>query len=545
MAETTAPDRYRLVPQVLDGVEIRVFADAPTSMRELLVATATFGDRDFLVSGDERLTYGEHFDRVAGLAVRMRDVYGVRHGTRVAIAMRNHVEWVIAFWASQALGAVSVPLNAWWTGPELVYGLRDSGATVAFLDGERYERVLPLMSELRLDALVVTRYGGPLVEGVEHWARVLDSLVPGSELPEMAIAADDPATILYTSGTTGRPKGAVGTQRNHLTNSMVMAMYGSLGRADGPAPCTLIVFPLFSISGLMLMYVYAGMGGKVVLQHKWDVDDALRLFEQERVTAFSAVPTILRSLLSSPKLDAHDLSSLTSLAAGAAPVPADLLARMGSLRDGIGVTHGYGITEATGGVAVNAGDGVVDHPASVGRPLPMIDVRIVDPETGLDRPQGDAGEIWFKGPNVIRGYWNDPEADAASFVDGWFRSGDLGNLDDEGLLFVVDRLKDVIIRGGQNIYCAEVEAAIGACDGVDDVAVLGLAHPTLGEEVAAVVVVTSRDDDAISADALRTLLAGRLAAYKVPAVFVLRQDPLPRTATGKVLKRQLRDELSP
>ena len=227
------------------------------------------------------------------------------------------------------------------------------------------------------------------------------------------------------------------------------------------------------------------------------------------------------------------------------PVPADLLARMGSLRDGITVMHGYGITEATGGVAVNAGAGVVDHPTSVGRPLPMIDVRIVDPETGFDRPQGDAGEIWFKGPNVIRGYWNDPAADAASFVDGWFRSGDLGYLDDEGLLFVVDRLKDVIIRGGQNIYCAEVEAAIGACRGVDDVAVLGLAHPTLGEEVAAVVVVALADEHGVSADVLRTVLAGRLEAYKVPAVFVLRHDPLPRTATGKVLKRQLRDELSP
>ena len=416
MAETTAPDRYRLVPQVLDGVEIRVFADAPTSMRELLVATATFGDGDFLVSGDERLTYGEHFDRVAGLAVRMRDVYGVRHGTRVAIAMRNHVEWVIAFWATQALGAVSVPLNAC---------SRSSASRASCC-----------------------------CTWTSEWAA---------------------RSCCSTSGTSTTPSGCSSARR---------------------------------------------------------------------VTAFSAVPTILRSLLSSPKLDAHDLSSLTSLAAGAAPVPADLLARMGSLRDGVGVAR-LRNHRGDGRVVVNAGAGVVDHPTSVGRPLPMIDVRIVDPETGFDRPQGDAGEIWFKGPNVIRGYWNDPAADAASFVDGWFRSGDLGYLDDEGLLFVVDRLKDVIIRGGQNIYCAEVEVAIGACPGVDDVAVLGLAHPTLGEEVAAVVVVALADEHGVSADVLRTVLAGRLAAYKVPAVFVLRHDPLPRTATGKVLKRQLRDEPSP
>ena len=527
---------------MVNGIEIRAFTGAPDSLRDLFAGSAEFGDRDFLVFEQERITYREHLDEVAGLAVRMRDVYGVCPGTRVAIAMRNYPEWVTAFWATQALGAVSVPLNAWWTGPELVYGLRDSGATVAFLDGERYARVADLLSGVALDAVVVTRPDGDLAPGVENWTAVRAALPRGVALPEVAIAPDDPATILYTSGTTGRPKGAVGSQRNHLTNWMVMKMFGSLGRVDAPAPSTLIAFPLFSISGLMLMYVYAGMGGKIVFQYRWDVDDALAIFERERVTAFSAVPTILRALLTSPRLAEHDLSSLASLAAGAAPVPVDLLARMGALRDGIGVTHGYGITEATGGVAVNAGPAVVAHPTSVGRPLPMVDLRIVDPDTGTDVPSGGIGEIWFKGPNVISGYWNDPEANAAAFTDGWFHSGDLGYLDDDAMLFIVDRLKDVIIRGGQNIYCAEVEAAIHGHPGVKDVAVVGLVHPTLGEEVAAVVV--ADDGREVSIEELRHDLASRLAVYKVPTTIVLRQDPLPRTASGKVLKRQLRDELS-
>ena len=542
MPEPDGPTRdpFRLERRVVNGVDIRVFAGASDSLRDVLVASAAFGDRDFLVFEQERLTYRQHFDLVAGLAVRMRDVYGVGPGTRVAIAMRNYPEWIVAFWATQALGAVSVPLNAWWTAPELAYGLQDSGATVAFLDGERYERIAELLPNLQLRATVVTRYDGDLAPGVERWSSVRDALPLGVALPEAAIAPEDPATILYTSGTTGRPKGAVGSQRNHLTNWMVMAMFGSLGRVDGPAPSTLIVFPLFSISGLMLMYVYAGMGGKVVLQYRWDVDDALAILEREQVTAFSAVPTILRALLSSPKLAEHDLSSIVSMAAGAAPVPPELLARMGTLRKGIGVTHGYGITEATGGVAVNAGPGVVDHPTSVGRPLPMVDLRIVDPDTGADVPNGGVGEIVFKGPNVIAGYWNDPAATAAAFLDGWFRSGDIGYVDDDGMLFVVDRLKDVIIRGGQNIYCAEVEAAIQGHPGIAEVAVVGLAHPTLGEEVVAVVVV---EQGTVSDEALRAYLSSRLATYKVPAVIVHRDDPLPRTATGKVLKRQLRDEL--
>ena len=542
MPETDGPtyDPFRLERRVVNGVDIRVFAGAPDSLRDVLAASAAFGDRDFLVFEQERLTYRQHVDLVAGLAVRMRDVYGVGRGTRVAIAMRNYPEWIVAFWATQALGAVSVPLNAWWTGPELAYGLQDSGATVAFLDGERYERIDDLLPSLQLRATVVTRYDGDLAPGVERWASVVDALPLGVALPEAVIAPEDPATILYTSGTTGRPKGAVGSQRNHLTNWMVMAMFGSLGRVDGPAPSTLIVFPLFSISGLMLMYVYAGMGGKVVLQYRWDVDDALAILERERVTAFSAVPTILRALLSSPKLAEHDLSSIVSMAAGAAPVPPELLARMGTLREGIGVTHGYGITEATGGVAVNAGPGVVDHPTSVGRPLPMVDLRIVDPDTGADVPSGGVGEIVFKGPNVIAGYWNDPEATAAAFLDGWFRSGDIGYVDGDGMLFVVDRLKDVIIRGGQNIYCAEVESAIHGHPGIAEVAVVGLAHPTLGEEVVAVVVV---EGGTVSGEALRAYLSSRLATYKVPTVIVLRDDPLPRTATGKVLKRQLRDGL--
>ena len=538
--DATALDPFRLESIVVHGVEMRAFTDAPHSMRDLLAATARFGDRDFVVFEGERLTYAEHFDLVAGLAVRMRDVYGVRPGTRVAIAMRNYPEWVVAFWATQALGAVSVPLNALWTGPELAYGLRDSGASVAFLDGERYRRLADLLADLPLEAVVVTRPEGALPLGIEDWSAMRDALPRHAVLPDGPIAPDEASTILYTSGTTGQPKGAVGSQRNHLTNWMVMAMLGSLGSATAPAPSTLIAFPLFSISGLMLMYVYAGLGGKVVFQHRWDAGDALAIMEREKVTAFSGVPTILRSLLTAPGLADHDLSSLLSMAAGAAPVPSDLLERMGTLHPGIGVTHGYGITEATGGVAVNAGPGVDAHPASVGRPLPMVDLRIVDPDTSLDLPSGEIGEIWFKGPNVISGYWQNPEANATSFTDGWFHSGDLGYQDDDGMLYVVDRLKDVIIRGGQNVYCAEVEAAIHRVAGVKEVAVFGMPHATLGEQVAAVVV--TEDGIELLTDALLADLSTRLAAYKVPSVVEFRCDPLPRTATGKVMKRQLRHE---
>jgi long-chain acyl-CoA synthetase len=266
--------------------------------------------------------------------------------------------------------------------------------------------------------------------------------------------------------------------------------------------------------------------------------------QREQVTSFAAVPTILRQLLESPLLDEHDLSSLGTLTSGGAPVPPDLVDRVHErFAARVVPTNGYGLTETTSAVAVNRGQEYLERPDSVGRVMPVIDVRVVDPVRGVDQPAGGLGELWFRGPSVVRGYWNKPEATREAFTDGWFHTGDLGYVDDAAFVHVVDRLKDIVIRGGENVYCVEIEAALFEHPAVADVAVLGVPHRELGEEVAAIVQL--RDGSVTTADELRAHVAVRLAHFKVPAHVVFRSEPLPRTATGKVLKRELRDELAP
>jgi long-chain acyl-CoA synthetase len=553
LAELTGPGGpFEVVEAEVLGIPMRVYAHAPTSMRALLETTAAHGDRDFLVYRDERYSFRDHLGIVAGMATWLRDHHGVAKGDRVAIGMRNYPEWLFTFWATQALGAVAVPLNAWWLGAELRYALEDSGTKVAVVDGERLVRLEGHLDGLDL-ALVVSRHDRDLPAGVERWEDVLAGLDRSVPLPPVDIDPDDDATILYTSGTTGQPKGAIGTQRNHITNFTNTALAGALaavlaGTPADPAappspPAGLQTFPFFHIGGLSGLYVLTGFGGKLVLQYKWDLEEALELIRREQITALSAVPTIVRQILESPLLEQYDLSSVAGISSGGAPVPPDLIRRIDQdFASKVSPANGYGLTETTSAIVMNAGQDYVERPDSVGRPVVVADVRVVDPGSGADQPSGSIGEIWFRGPNVVRGYWNKPEATAEAFTDGWFHTGDLGYVDDEGFLYVVDRMKDVVIRGGENVYCAEVEAVLFEHPAVADVAIVGVPHRSLGEEVAAVVVV--KPGATATAGELQEHVAARLARFKVPEHVVFRNEPLPRTATGKVLKRDLRDELA-
>jgi long-chain acyl-CoA synthetase len=544
---------FEVVEASVRGIPMRVYAAGPASMRAIFEQTLDYGEREFLVYREERYSYAEHARIVTGLARWLAEGHGVQRGDRVAIGMRNYPEWLFSFWAVQVLGAVAVPLNAWWTGPELRYALADSGTTVAIVDGERLDRLADHLAGLELRAVVVVRPTAEVPDGVERWDRVLATIDRSGRPPPAQVDPDDDATILYTSGTTGRPKGAVGTQRNHVTNHLNTALLGAVGRlmatgspepaADATQPCTLQTFPFFHIGGLTGLYTATGFGAKVVLQYKWDLTEALELIQRERIMTLSAVPTIVRQVLESPLLDQYDTSSLVGMTSGGAPVPPDLIGRIDRhFASKVSPANGYGLTETTSAVVVNAGADYVARPTSVGRPVVVADVRVVDPATGSDVPTGEVGELWFRGPNIVRGYWNDPEATAQSFTDGWFHTGDLGHLDAEGFVFVVDRLKDVVIRGGENVYCAEVEAVLFEHPAVADVAIVGIPHPSLGEEVAAVVQV--RNGATVTAGELQAHVADRLARFKVPSVVVLSRDALPRTATGKVLKRQLRDQVT-
>jgi long-chain acyl-CoA synthetase len=542
-AALTAPGQLFEMDEVeIRGVRTRVWKHAPPSLRAALEITRLHGDTPFLVYEDDRLTFEEHFRHAATFARRLAERYGVRKGDRVAIAMRNFPEWSVAFFGAAAVGAVVVPLNAWWTAPELEYGLRDSGAKVVIADQERAERLpgpgIPM---------IVVRGTPPA--GADAYEEVLGEV--GDTLPEVGLDPEDDATIFYTSGTTGRSKGALGTQRNICGNPlslgyaiMAAGLRGGASLEEVAAPqrrVSLLSVPFFHATGCHSVLVASALNGAtIVLMHKWNPERALELIEREKVTMFGGVPTMAWQVLTSPAFDKYDTSSLTSVSYGGAPAPPKLLEKIKELLPERTPGNGYGLTETSSVTTYNGGVNYVAHPDSVGPPVPVCDVRVVGPD-GSQVPTGEVGELLIKGPNVIKGYWNRPDATAEAFADGWFHSGDLARVDEEGFVYIVDRAKDMLIRGGENVYCAEVEAAIYEHPSVADAAVIGVPHDELGEEVGAVV--CPRPGASLTADELRAFLRERIAAFKVPAHVWFRDGELPRNPGGKILKTRLREEI--
>jgi acyl-CoA synthetase (AMP-forming)/AMP-acid ligase II len=549
----TDVDPFEIVTVDVRGVPTKVWKHAPASLRAIWDLSAAHAANDYLVyaspradgaGADERLTFGDAHRAVQALAHRMTADFGVGRGDRVALAMRNYPEWAVAFWATAAVGAVAVPLNAWWTGPELAYGLADSGAVLLIADDERVARIAPHVGDTAVRTTVVARGEG---EGIP-WADVVAGDAP--PLPDVTVDPDDDATIMYTSGTTGKPKGAVATHRNFgsfLYNGVYRAVLAAAG-APPPAtppspPATLLTFPLFHVGGLQsFLLPFTASGGKVVLMYKWDAKEAVDLVERENVTTVAGVPTTVFQLLEEAAAQHKTLPSLAGISSGATLVPPELVRRIDEqFASRAAPGNGYGLTETSGAAIANFGPAYVANPESVGKPIaPVLEVKIATP-VGDDAVQGEVGEIWLKGPTVVRGYFGLPEATAASFTDGWFHTGDLGRLDDDGNLYVVDRIKDMIIRGGENIYAAEIEAALFEHPDIVEAAIIGIPHDRLGEEVGAVVRV--RDGLTLSETDIQDHVAARLAAFKVPVMVWIAESELPRNASGKVLKRELREAL--
>jgi long-chain acyl-CoA synthetase len=462
-AALTAPgELFEMAETTVRGIPTRVWKNAPDSLAVILAGSLGYGDLDFLVYEDEHWTFARHYRSAATLAHQLANRYGIQKGDRVAIAMRNLPEWTLAFWGAAAAGAVVVPLNAWWTGAELAYGLQDSGTKVVFCDQERLERLTPELGELPGLEILVARPGpGPVPTGVTAVTELLGDVAADVDLPSVDLQPDDDATIFYTSGTTGRPKGVLGTHRNICTNLVSLGFTNARGalRSAGSTPSRppadrnvyLLSVPFFHATGChSVLVANVAAGNELVLMHKWDPGRALELIEQEHVTIFGGVPAMVWQAMEHPDFSRRDLSSLRNVAYGGAPAAPDLVRAIEERFPGRTPSNGYGLTETSSVTTMNSGVDYLRHPDSVGVAVPVCDVKVVD-DDGRALPTGEVGELWIKGPNVVKGYWNKPADTERSFTDGWLHSGDVARVDAEGFVYIVDRAKDLVIRGGENI----------------------------------------------------------------------------------------------
>ena len=557
-ARLTAPGApFEIEERMIRGVPTKTWKNAPPTLRDVFVNGRRFNDRTFLVYEDDRATFDSFAKATLTLAHRLQ-ADGVKKGDRVAVIMRNLPEWPVCFWAGVLCGAIVTPLNAWWTGSELEYGLADSGTKIAFVDEERLDRVAEFLDKLpALEKVYATRLAVPAAGKVERLEDVIGAVNAWGELAELALPdvpldPEDDATILYTSGTTGRPKGALGTHRNMTSNIGAGGISGvrNFLRAGDPVPeldptklpqrVTLLVVPMFHATGLSAtLGPTLNAGGKIVLMRRWDAEPAMRLIEREKVTSTGGVPTIAWQLIEHPARAKYDLSSLVAVTYGGAPSAPELVRKIAEVFPGSAPGNGWGMTETTATFTSHLGKDYLNRPDSAGPAAPVGEMHVRDPADGKTvLPAGSVGELWCKGPQVVKGYWNKPEATAETFQEGWLRTGDLARIDEEGFLFIIDRAKDMLIRGGENIYCIEVENVLYDHPDVMDAALVGVPHKTLGEEPAAVV---HLKPGATATEAeLRQWVRDRLAAFKVPVKVAFWPETLPRNANGKILKTELK-----
>jgi long-chain acyl-CoA synthetase len=559
-AQLTGPGgMFELVTEDVLGRPMQVYKQRMRSLRELLEAAMARGDEPtYLVYGDRAYGFGEFVRSANGIAHALADRCGVAPGDRVAVLSQNNPEWALAFWATVAGGGVLVGLNGWWKTDEILYGLRDSGATVLVADGKRFERIADRLGEAPDLAHVFLIDGDPAdFPAATTAAKVqrFDDLAgdPTARFPDAPIAEDDPAVIFYTSGTTGKPKGAISTHRSmiaNLQNTLYSSVASAMADPDTPLlpsgggqTVSLLTSPLFHVSGCHSNLVVGLLAGiKIVIpEGRFEPEKVLRLIEDQGVSVWATVPTMVWRVCEHPARHDYDTSTVTSVAFGGSPSADELQRKVRDTFPNVRSTsNAYGLTETSSVATVISGADAKRKPWSVGPPVPSVEVRIVDP---ANEPlgAGETGEVCIRGPILMKGYWNKPEATAEAIdADGWLHTGDIGHLDDEGYLTITDRKKDMIIRGGENIYCVEIENRLVDHPDIADAAVIGVPHAELGEEVKAVVQVET--GATLGADDVRAWVREALADFKVPAHVELREEPLPRSGTGKLLKNVLRGD---
>lgn len=534
----------------IDGQELDVFANVPANLYELYQLGLEAADQTFLVYQEERLSFSESLDIALRMARVLKEKYAIELGDSVAICARNSPEWCIAYMAITAMGAIAVPMNSWWKGPELKFGLTDSDSKLIFLDPARLNLVKPFIEDLDVQVVMIKPEENSSYGEFYQLARAVQPL-SNKEFAQIQVLPEDKASIMYTSGSTGMPKGVLSTHRSIINALYTWKFVKEITEILRPElvdenpeypPALLANVPLFHVTGshaqFLASFIYLR---KFVMMYKWDADVALQLIEQERISVFHGVPTMAWEIMQSPKFAATDLSSLRAVQSGGAPRPPEHLNMiMQKFPDAAVPGLGYGLTETNAIGAIISGKFYASRPNSTGRPTPPVtSVKIVD-ESGKTLEDGQVGEICIKGPTVMKGYWNNPEATADVIKDGWFHSGDIGMLDELGFLIILDRAKDIVIRGGENIGCAEVEYAISEHPEVNEVSVYGIPDERLGEMPCASIML--QEGSTLSDEQLTSFLSSRIAGFKIPERFYFQYEQLPRIATGKIAKKELRQK---
>ena len=543
---TAVGEPYELVDREDIRGPVQTFVNAPTSLRQVYEDAAS--DVEFVVAEDQRWTFAEFWNDAATIGHLLVHDLGVRKGDRVAISMRNYPEWMLAFAAATSVGAIAVAMNSLWNADEMAYGLTDSGAKVLFADAERLALVESMAEPIEGLQVVAVRHTGSPAADIELAVRMAE--IGSVPMPEVDIAPTDSALILYTSGSTGHPKGVLSNHHNVIVALMAWEVeHGALTErpgnvvapkeGSGLVPASLLGIPLFHVLGLHAVFLASFRGQrKLVAMYKWDASVAAELIERERIVTFTGPPAVSGDLVRVAQSEGRDLSSLLSVGGGGAARPPEQVGQIDDTFEKALPNTGWGMTETNAIGTLILGAEYSERRLSSGPALCVIDLRVVD-DDGNELQPGERGELQVRGPSMFREYWNKPEATADSFAeDGWFKTGDVAYIDTDGHLFIVDRIKDLIIRGGENIGCGGVEAALSSHPKVIEAAVYSVPDDRLGEEVGTTMYVTEDFDET----ELREYLVDHLAKYEIPRYVTTMTEPLPRTGSGKLLKRQLRDD---
>ncbi len=532
--------RFQLGAAKIGGNEYRIFENAPPHLAAVFADSIKHGEKDFIIFEGERLSFAETWRRACRFAHALQSELGVKQGDRVAIAMRNYPEWCIAYMAIIALGAVTVPLNAWWKADEIEYGLKDSGARIVIVDAKRLEFLKPLREKMGL-TLILAREEG---EGADHRYEALLAASEEASMPAVDIGADDDFSIVYTSGSTGQPKGVVLTHRGAVSTLwswwfVLQILTEARGGVSpvGDDPGILLSVPLFHVTGSHSIFMLSMIiGRRLAMMYRWDAKDAARIINEERLTNFVGVPSQSYELMHA--VGPEGLPTLVDIGSGGAKRPPDHVRKLKAAFANANPSSGYGLSETNAAGCVISQEMYQERPDSTGRPLPpLTDIKIM--KDGKELPRCDVGEIWIRSPANFRGYLNLPEETAKAITsDGWFRTGDLGKMDNEDFVYIVDRIKDMIIRGGENVSCLEVENRVYEHGDIAEAAVFSVPDRVLGERVG--LVIYPKQGATIDLTELRAFINEELADFKTPERIWLSPAPLPRLGTAKFDKITVR-----